>query len=339
MKKRFLATLLVGAMALTMVAGCGSSSSSTSSDSSSSSSSSSGGKITLCIAQRDEFLSTLEEGVKNNCPTGYTVDTQDAQGDAAKQLQQVETAKNGGAKAIIVNICDVETAAQIKEAAGTTPLVFVNRLPSDSSVFDATCAVCTSDENTSGKFQGDFLADYFKAKGQTTVKYVMLNGILGQDSTTKRSAGVIAEMKAKGLDPQEATSPLACEYDRAKAIDKFSPLIGTVEYDCIISNNDAMALGAIEALTSKGINPGDKPIVGIDATADGRQAIKDGKLAMSVFQDPVGQGKGAITVAMNIINGKDIATDTGFQKDDTGHIVWVPFEAVTKDNVASYDNR
>ena len=126
-----------------MVAGCGSSSSSTSSDSSSSSSSSSSGKITLCIAQRDEFLSTLEEGVKNNCPTGYTVDTQDAQGDAAKQLQQVETAKNGGAKAIIVNICDVETAAQIKEAAGTTPLVFVNRLPSDSSVFDATwkCSV------------------------------------------------------------------------------------------------------------------------------------------------------------------------------------------------------
>ena len=112
-------------------------------------------------------------------PDGYELDSQDAQNDAAKQLQQVETAKNAGAAAIIVNICDVETAAQVKEAAGDTPLVFVNRLPSDTSVFSDTCCCVTSNEVLAGQYQGEYLAKYFKAKGQTTIKYVLLNGTIG----------------------------------------------------------------------------------------------------------------------------------------------------------------
>jgi len=339
-RKGFWAVVLTASMVFAMLAGCGSASSKTSSSESTSASTSSGTKkIMLSMAARDEFLSTLEEGIKNNMPDGYELDSQDAQNDAAKQLQQVETAKNAGAAAIIVNICDVETAAQVKEAAGDTPLVFVNRLPSDTSVFSDTCCCVTSNEVLAGQYQGEYLAKYFKAKGQTTIKYVLLNGTIGMNSTTKRTEGVLNALKDNGITAEEATSPLACEYDRAKTIDKFSPIIGTVTFDCIISNNDAMALGAIEALKSKGMDPSATPIVGIDATADGRQAIKDGKLAMSVFQDPTGQGKGSITAALNLLNKKDIATDTGYEKDDTGHIVWVPFEAVTKDNVAEYDNR
>ena len=86
----------------------------------------------------------------------------------------------------------------------------------------------------------------------------------------------------------------------------------------------------------------DFPIVGIDCTADGAQALIDGNLAMTVFQDPVGQGRGAILACMNMINGDPI--NTGMEKyalDDSGEsysdsICWVPFEPVTVDNVADY---
>ena len=110
------------------------------------------------------------------------------------------------------------------------------------------------------------------------------------------------------------------------------------EFDCIISNNDSMALGAIEACKTAGVEI-NFPIVGIDATADGRDAIKNGELAMSVFQDPNGQGGGAVQAAVNLINGAALNEGTDFEVDETGFILWVPFEEVTPDNVADYDNR
>ena len=116
-----------------------------------------------------------------------------------------------------------------------------------------------------------------------------------------------------------------------------SPLLGNTEFDCIIANNDAMALGAVEALKAKGMDPTSIPIVGIDATVDGIQAIKDGTLAMTVFQDANGQGYGAVKAAVNLIEGKAINDVTNYETDETGNICWVPFEPVTPDNVADYE--
>ncbi|WP_283674861.1 substrate-binding domain-containing protein [Butyricicoccus sp. Marseille-Q5471] len=340
MKKRLFAMLLAGTMMAGMLTGCGGGATNGgSADGATDSGAASGGdkKITMIMALRDEWLSEMEAGAKNNCPSGVSFETQDAQNDAAKQLQQIEAAKNAGASAIIINLVDPETAGEMKEAAGDLPVVFVNRYPSDPSVLDENCIYVGSDEHTSGKFQGEWLAEYFKGKGQNDIKYILLNGTLGQTSTTLRTESVLKALKDAGINAAEATAPLACDFDRAKAMDKFTPLIGSTEYDCIISNNDAMALGVVEALEQKGIDPAEKPIVGIDASKDGRQGVKDGKLAMSVFQDPVGQGKGAILAAANLINGKDISEGTGYEKDDTGFVLWVPFEPVTAENVADYD--
>lgn len=45
-------------------------------------------------------------------------------------------------------------------------------------------------------------------------------------------------------------------------MDMISPLLKTTKYDCIISNNDAMALGAVEAMQQQGLDPKSVPIVG-----------------------------------------------------------------------------
>ena len=116
------------------------------------------------------------------------------------------------------------------------------------------------------------------------------------------------------------------------------PLLTTTDFDCIIANNDAMALGAVEAMTAQGLDPTSIPIVGIDATVDGIQAVKDGTLAMTVFQDPNGQGLGAVQAAVNMLEGKAINEGTEYEVDDeNANIVWVPFEPVTPDNVADYE--
>ena len=341
--KRLLALGIAGVMALSLAAcGGGGSSAPAGSDSGSTGGGAAAGgeKITLIMSQRDEFLSSLEAGAKKAAgELGVNLVTQDANQDESKQIQYVQAAAADGQKAIIVNPINPSACQSIIDAAGDMKVVFVNRVPDDTSILNENAVYVGSDEHTSGKFQGDFLADYFKKAGKTDIKYILLRGIEGQTSTTLRSESVLQALKDNGINATE-TYAKSCLYDRTEALNQMGNILAdsSKEFDCIICNNDSMALGAIEAC--KAANRAiDFPIVGIDATADGRQAIKDGELAMSVFQDPNGQGGGAVAAALNLINGKPLNEGTSFEVDETGFILWVPFEEVTPDNVADYDNR
>ncbi|MBO6133664.1 MAG: substrate-binding domain-containing protein [Lachnospiraceae bacterium] len=373
MKKRIINTLMAGMMAICLLAGCGGSSGSSSAAGAAPAADSSaaapaadssaeeaapaaeaegsqaestktdapkgGYRMTLIMSLRDEFLSTLEAASSSAAKAnGVTLTVQDAQNDMSKQIQFVESARNNGDAACIVIVVDSDAAAEIVNAAGDMKVVFLNRLPSDISLLNENVVCVSSDENQAGDMQAEFLANYFKKQGKTEIKYILLSGTLGQISTTLRTESCLKGLEARGIKATEASAPLAADYDRATAIDMISPLIGTVDFDCIISNNDAMALGAIEAMESKGMDPASIPIVGVDATADGRQAISEGKLAMSVFQNPVGQGEGAAKAAINMINGNPVNQDTGFEFSNQNNFwVDVPFELVTKDNVANYN--
>lgn len=174
MKRRVLAGLLASVLALGTLAGCGgggsddaatdSSAEATTDDAaaeegSSETSDAEGGdlgEITMILALRDEFLSTLEAGALAAAEDmGITLTTQDAQSDTSKLLQFIETAKNAGQKAIIVNMVDPETAPQVIEAAGDMKVVFVNRPPVDTSVLNENAVYVGSDEMESGKYQGE----------------------------------------------------------------------------------------------------------------------------------------------------------------------------------------
>jgi inositol transport system substrate-binding protein len=166
-------------------------------------------------------------------------------------------------------------------------------------VLNENAVYAGSDEMESGKYQGEWLAEHFKAEGKTDIKYILLNGMIGQTSTAQRTESCLQALADAGINAEEATAPLAADWDRATAQDMITPLVTTIEYDCIISNNDAMALGAIEALKAAGIDPSTIPIVGVDA-------------------------------------GKALNEGTNFTLDETGNVLWVPFEPVTIDNVADY---
>lgn len=342
--KKMMAMLLAGATCVGMMAGCGSSGGNTSTGSAESTGGSGkNGTMTLIMASRDEFLSTLESAALSAAEeAGVKLTSQDAQNDAAKQIQYIETAVNGGDVAVIVNPVDSDAAQSLVDAAGDTPLVFVNRPPSDMNVLSAeNVGFCGSNEDTSGYFQGEYLAEYFKSQGKTDIKYVLLQGELGQVSQIKRCAGVLQALKDNGINATSVVD-LAGKYDRAEAMNKISPILTSgEEFDCIISNNDAMALGAVEACEAANVDPSTFPIVGIDCTKDGAAAVQAGKMAMTVYQNPRGQGKGSVEAALNLAAGKAANDGTEFTKDDSGEaysdsIVWIPFEPVTADNVADY---
>ena len=94
-----------------------------------------------------------------------------------------------------------------------------------------------------------------------------------------------------------------------------------------------MAIGAINWLKDNGYDTHQYLVAGIDATADGRQAVADGDMYMTVLQDTAGQGNAAIDAALALGSGgslKDVEGST-----DNLKYVWVPFVPVTKDNVGS----
>ena len=80
--------------------------------------------------------------------------------------------------------------------------------------------------------------------------------------------------------------------------------------ELVIANNDEMAKGAISALQAAGYNEGDGgktiPVFGVDATADARALIEEGKMTASVMQDAAGMAKTITTLAGNVKDGKNL---------------------------------
>ena len=96
-------------------------------------------------------------------------------------------------------------------------------------------------------------------------------------------------------------------------------------FDGVISNNDEMAIGAIQAMKAAGIDMATVQVGGVDATQDALAAMQAGDLDVTVFQNAKAQGEGALNAAVALSKGEAV--------DQT---VWVPFELVTPANVAEY---
>ncbi len=87
-----------------------------------------------------------------------------------------------------------------------------------------------------------------------------------------------------------------------------------------------MAIGAIMALDQ--LKKSDVLVAGIDGTPDGLQFIKNGKMAVTIFQDAKGQAIGAVNVASDMLTGKK-----------TEAYNWVPYQTVTKENYQAFTDK
>lgn len=346
MKKTF-AMLMAGVMCAGMMAGCGSGGTTGGAGSSATGIAESKGyegSMTFAISHKDEYQGALDQAAKSAADAkGINLKSVDCADDMDKQIEYVRAAEAAGENVVMVLLVDDTRADEIVEAAGDMKVVFVNRIPQDTSILDEDHVYVGSDEDTSGVMQGEMLAEQLKAAGKTEIRYLMLRGTEGLVHTKKRSEGVLQTLKDAGITVEPAAEPAEadCGYDRYTAMDTVNVMIADgvdmSSVDVIISNNDAMALGAIEALKQNNVDTSDMFIVGIDGTNAGLKAIVDGDMAATVFQNAVGQASGGIQAAINLATGAELTDDMNFETAaDNDNIVWVPFEKITADNVDSY---
>lgn len=274
----------------------------------------------------DNFLTVLRNGMQNYAKTlnGVTLQVEDAQNDVAKQQSQIQNFIASKVDAIIVNPVDTDaTAAMSKIAAEAgVPLIYVNREPVNVDSLPDKQAFVASNEQESGTLETKEVCRLLGGKG----KAVILMGELSNQAArmrTKDVHDVVATDNCKGIEIVEEQT---ANWSRTEGSDLMTNWLSSgIEFDAVISNNDEMAIGAIQALKAAGKDLSKIVIGGVDATQDALAAMQAGDLDVTVFQDAAGQGKGSLDAALKLAKGEKVEKK-----------VYIPFQLVTPENVKDF---
>lgn len=289
-----------------------------------------GGKVGICLPARDQYWTTFETSLGENLENaGYefqTVVAGDQGEEVSTQISQVQAFNNNGFDAVVIGMATGGSGADFMKNVGDMKVVFFNRAVEDG-VTDGTQSVYIGmAEYDAGYAQGEWLANYFKEQDKTEVKGMMFMGVLGQDSVTNRTQGAKDALEENGITVDWVFEQTG-EWDRTKAMNLFTQFVGTgEEFDFVCSNNDEMALGVVEACSAMSREI-DFPIVGVDATEVGCNAVKAGTMAMTVNQDPKGQSVVVVDAINSLLAGETPEGMTDDCKIATSAV------AITPDNV------
>ena len=291
------------------------------------------GKLLLTISKMDTFRRTLAEGAKKAASEqGITLEVADALGVVENQVEQIQKAAAEGCDAILCGAIDTDTAVELKASAGELPIIFVNSRPDEKYLEKNAYMYVGSDDGTAGQFQAEYVLEKLASKSEINV--MLIKGPVGHSATKGRTKGVKKAFAESGKTVNYVFEDNA-DWSTEKAADLFSVFLQTGKpLDCVICNNDAMALGIVEACKKAGMDPGSILIIGVDATADGCAAIKNGEMACTIFQPGPGQGRAAVEAAAAVAAGGSAEDLEGVSED--GRYVWVPFEKVDSSNVSKY---
>jgi len=254
---------------------------------------------------------------------------EDATDDVAKQLDQINNFIASGVDAIIVNAVDTNATEAMSNAAASAgvPLVYVNRQPINMDTLPDGQAFVASNEIESGTLKAFEICKNLRAEGKSggATAYILM-GQLSNQAAVQRTKDVDDVIGMDMCNFITIIDRQTAEWSRDQASDLMTNWLSSGEpFDAVFANNDEMAIGAIQAMKSSGIDMAEVQVGGVDATSDALLAMQAGDLDVTVFQDLAGQGRGSIDTALALINGEDV--------DKT---VFIPFKLVTPDNVSEF---
>lgn len=293
----------------------------------------SGVKIFFSLNQMDTFRQTLvDAAAEQAAQQGAQFVMEDAQGSIEKQVEQLKKAAAENYDVIICSPVSVDTAVQLKMSAGNIPIVFVNSCPDEKQLQAGKYVYVGSSEQVAGEFQAEYVLE--RLSGRQEINVVLLKGPENHSATQGRSTGVKRTLEESGKQIHYVFEDHA-DWDAGQAQKLFELFLRTgVSADCVICNNDSMALGVVEACRNNGIDCSTLPILGVDATADGCEAIRNGDMAFTVYQSGSGQGHAAVDAAIQLVGSGSVKEIDGSTED--GRYVWVDFERVDSSNVSQY---
>jgi inositol transport system substrate-binding protein len=274
----------------------------------------------------DNFLTAVRASMQERArELNVAIQFEDAQNDIGRQLSQIQNFVAQKVDAIIVNPVDTDATSRLTRlvARAGIPLVYVNRKPAEAQL-PARVSFVGSDEKQSGTLQMTEVCRLLHGSGAI----VILMGELTNQSARQRTQDiydVIARPQCRGI---RVLDKQAANWNRTEAADLMTNWLSAgLRPQAVVANDDEMAIGALQSLKQARLLSG-TIVAGIDATPDGLAALKSGQLAATVFQNAPAQGAGAVDTALKLARGEKVPS-----------FVWVPFELVTRANLAAYLDR
>jgi ABC-type sugar transport system substrate-binding protein len=273
------------------------------------------------------FLVTLDKAMKAEASKhGIDLVSLDPRQNVSKELDQVENLITKKVDLIVMIPVDQKTsqaAAKLINKAGT-PLILVNTRFTDDFTSDGGKFVTYvgSDDTDAGKIQGQYLVDKLPKGGNV----VYLVGEYGGASTERRKSGFMSVIKSH--PNLKIVTELQAHGSRAEGKTIMENLLqkyGKGQIQAVVAQSDEMALGASSAIQAADRLGEFEVLIGVDGSKPALDAVAAGALTATVFQDAVGQGKQAMVAASKVLAGETVEPQ-----------YVIPFQLVTKENVASF---
>jgi len=261
------------------------------------------------------FFVTLKEGAERAAAQyGVKLIVVDAQDDPAKEAANIEDLIQKKVSALLINPTDTKAVVPSIQKANQAgiPVFTVDRAAEGGEIVSHIA----SDNVAGGQMAAEFLCKALNDKG----KVVELEGIPGTSAARDRGKGFNDYLKEKcpGL---EVVARQPADFNRAKGLQVFENILqAQPQIDGVFAHNDEMVLGAIQAAEAAGRTG--IIFVGFDAIDDAVKAVKEGKLAATVAQQPAEMGRLAVEMAVKYLRGEKVEK-----------FIPVPLSLVTKDTV------
>ena len=299
--------------------------------------------------QSDIFLNELiaclkqQLGLLESDRLEITMMVRDAAGSQRIQDDQVEELIAMGCNVLCVNLVDRADPSEIIDLAreNEVPIIFFNREPvaEDMQQWDGLYYV-GADARQSGALQGELAAeliekdDWIDRDKDGKIQYVVLEGEPGHQDAIFRTENAVDTLKRSGIELEKLGSGIA-NWDRAQAQNRMLQMIGQYpnQIELVLANNDAMALGAIDAYEKLNYTESAFPVFfGIDGTEAGLKAVIDNKLSGTVYNDKEGQAAAMAKLAAAPVTG-DGMDSLEFENDK---YIYLSYFKITDDNIKNF---
>lgn len=243
------------------------------------------------------FVVLAEAAAKNAEQLGYEAKIFDSQNNPAIESDNFENLISSGYDAILFNPTDADGSISniMKAKKAGVPVFCMDREVNSN---DAATSQVLSDNYSGCAEIGIEFVKSLNGKG----KYVEILGLVGDNNTWTRSGGfhsVVDKFPGFKMLAQQSG-----DFDRNKAMEVLETIMqGHPDLEAVFCGNDAMAMGAYQALLSAG--KADKvKVFGFDGASDVIEKIAEGKIVATGMQYPIVMAETAAKFADEYFKGK-----------------------------------
>lgn len=229
----------------------------------------------------------------------------DAQGDADKQLSDIDDLIEMGCDAVILWPVSATACIPGVKALYDANIPIINTNSGiDPSGQDMLTAFSGPSDYNQAYQAGEAMAAALEGKG----KVVELAGLAGYDTAIQRSAGFADAIKNTDIEIIES-QPADWSTEKAQSIMETYIAKYGKDINGVYCADDGIAAGAINALTAAGMNDGSIAITSATLFASGYDSIAAGEMTASILQSPIEDAKLALELAVKVAEGGTVDKD------------------------------